>query len=71
MGITKKDDKYIGKALISSERSLDIFDKIRDTLKSVGDKIYEGIADSTPIENTSYDPCKYCAVKPMCRKNNF
>ena len=71
LGITKKDDKYIGKALISSERSIDIFDKIRDTLKSVGDKIYEGIADSTPIENTSYDPCKYCAVKPMCRKNNF
>ena len=71
MGISQKDGKYTGKALVSSEKFDELYAQIKDTLTDIGERIYKGIADSKPIDNASYDPCKYCAVKPMCRRNDF
>ncbi len=71
MGITQKDGVYTGKPLIGGEQLYGLFDKIKDTLTEIGDKIYSGIADCSPIDVGGTDPCKYCELKPICRKNNF
>ncbi len=71
MGVTQKNGKYVGKALLSSEELTGLFEKTSDTLKAIGEKIYAGIADCSPIELAGQDPCKYCTVKQMCRKNNI
>ncbi len=69
LGISKKDGKFVGKSLISSDNFLNLYDSISKTLIQIGENIYDGIADSSPIEGE--DPCKYCKVYPICRKNNF
>ncbi len=71
MGITKKDDAYQGRPLIDSEELYGLFDKIKQTLSDIGDKIYSGLADCTPLNIGGSDPCQYCEMKPICRKNNF
>lgn len=67
LGISEKDGKYKGKALISSEKFRELFEDVSDTLKQIGKSIYDGIADCSPL--ASEDPCRYCKVSPMCRKN--
>ncbi|MBO5204001.1 MAG: PD-(D/E)XK nuclease family protein [Clostridia bacterium] len=72
LGISKnKNDEYVGRSLISAERFEELYGQIEDTLKDIGNRIYEGIADREPIDYGGIDPCKYCSVKPICRKNDF
>ncbi len=71
MGITKKDGRFVGKPLISSEEFGELYSKIRKTLTDIGERIYEGIADCKPLELSGTDPCKYCTVKQMCRKDHL
>ncbi len=69
LGVKKQDGKYVGKALIDSEGFDDLNAQITDTLTQIGNKIYEGIADCSPLVGS--DPCKSCKLKPICRKNDF
>ncbi len=71
LGVTKKDGKYIGKALIDTQQFEQLHEQILDTLADIANKIYSGIADCAPISYGGSDPCKYCAAKPICRKNDF
>ena len=72
MGVTRnKSGALVGKALISAEDFSGLYTQIEDTIKDIASRIYEGIADSTPLRYGDKDPCKYCSVKPICRKNNF
>lgn len=67
MGIAKKDGVYVGKPLISSERFENLFSDVKETLMQIGMNIYGGIADCSPLQKE--DPCRYCKIYPMCRKN--
>lgn len=67
MGIAKKDGVYVGKPLISSERFENLFSDVKETLLQIGMNIYSGIADCAPMQKE--DPCRYCKIYPMCRKN--
>ncbi|MBO7310725.1 MAG: PD-(D/E)XK nuclease family protein, partial [Clostridia bacterium] len=69
LGIYQKNGKYVGKSLVSSKDFSNLYASISDTLVKIGENIYSGIADCTPM--VGEDPCKYCNVYPMCRKNNF
>jgi ATP-dependent helicase/nuclease subunit B len=71
MGVTQKDGEFVGSSLVSGEEFSDIYDKIKQILVEIGDKIYDGIADCSPLELGGQDPCKYCTVKQMCRKSDF
>lgn len=72
LGISRdKDGKYVGKSLISAESFDTLYGQIEDTLKAIGSRIYEGIADCEPLDYNGTDPCKYCTVKPICRKNDL
>jgi ATP-dependent helicase/nuclease subunit B len=71
LGVTKKDGKYSGKALIDRNGFDTLHRQILDTLAEIGNKIYDGIADCTPISYGGSDPCKYCTAKPICRNNVF
>ncbi len=68
LGIKLKNGAFSGTSLLSSEELYGLFDNIKSTLTEIGDKIYSGIADCRPIEVAGCDPCKYCAVKHMCRR---
>ena len=67
LGISQKDGKYTGSSLISDDAFCNLFDSVTDTLSQLGKEIYNGIADCSPL--VSEDPCRYCKVAPMCRKN--
>ena len=69
LGITQKDGVPTGKALVSEESFQKIYSDVRSTLMEIGSKIYQGIADCIPTDAPGQDPCKYCTVRPMCRKN--
>lgn len=72
LGISKnKENKYVGKALIDAESFGELNEQIKQTLTDIAERIYQGIADCAPLEYGSQDPCKYCAVKAMCRKNDL
>ncbi len=71
MGITKKDGIYTGKPLIGGEALDELFEKIKATLSEIGMSIYRGIADCSPLNVGGNEPCQYCELMPMCRKNNF
>lgn len=72
LGVAKnKSGDFVGKALISSEDLTGLYSQIEDTIKDIATRIYEGIADSTPLHYGDQDPCKYCSVKPICRKNSY
>ncbi|MBQ9112278.1 MAG: PD-(D/E)XK nuclease family protein [Clostridia bacterium] len=72
LGVSKnKNGEYTGKALISGEAFDELYGQIESTIRDIGNSIYSGIADSTPLRYGDNDPCKYCTVKPICRKNNY
>ncbi|MBE6576812.1 MAG: hypothetical protein E7653_01575 [Ruminococcaceae bacterium] len=71
LGIKEKDGKYEGKALIDSEKFEEIEAQIIDKLTEIGNKIYSGVADCAPLNYKNSDPCKWCKLKPICRKNDF
>ena len=70
LGVSEKKGKYVGRALVDPERFDSLYEQIKQILTEIGDSIYAGIADSKPIEYGGNDPCRYCKVKPICRKNN-
>lgn len=59
-----------GKSLISAEELSALEGEIRDTLISIAERIYAGVADCQPKSIGGSDPCKYCTAKPLCRRVN-
>ncbi len=71
LGVKVKDGKFVGSPLLSSEELDGLFEDIKATLTDIGEKIYSGVADCKPLSLAGVDPCKYCTVKQLCRKNDF
>ena len=69
LGVTHKDGVYSGKALVDINQLGGIFEELKQTLINIGNNVYSGIADCSPMTNFGQDPCHYCTAKQICRKN--
>ncbi len=48
----------------------EIANEINTVMKNIGNNIKDGLADASPIEDEKLSPCKYCKLKPFCRKTD-
>ncbi len=48
----------------------EIASEITSVMKEIGNSIKSGCADASPIQQESLSPCKYCKLKPFCRKTD-
>jgi len=71
LGVTEKNGVFSGKALVDIGQLGGIFDDLKQTLVNIGNNIYSGIADCSPMNELGQDPCHYCTAKQICRKNIF
>ena len=71
LGVTQRDGVFSGKALVDIGELGGIFDELKETLINIGNNIYAGIADCSPMNELGQDPCHYCTAKQICRKNIF
>lgn len=69
LGVKKKADGTVyGKALASAEVFSTLQNDIEKTLKQIAEKMMSGAADAEPLIHGQKDPCEYCAMKPICRR---
>lgn len=69
-GIKKnKDGEMVGKALIDREGFSSLYDQIHETVERITMALREGHADATPLQYGGRNPCEYCNMKPICRRN--
>ena len=69
-GIRKNKDGIInGSALTSSENFEKIFEQMKDTILKIADEAICGVAYAVPMKLDKNYSCKYCNMKPICRKN--
>jgi len=54
-------------ALISLEEFGRLYDEIENVIISIGEDIRSGRCESRPTRLTSYHPCKFCKMRPVCR----
>ena len=71
LGVTHNGATFSGKALVDIAQLGCIFDELKETLINIGNNIYAGIADCSPMNELGQDPCHYCTAKQICRKNIF
>lgn len=68
-GIKQKSDGALyGKALASAEMFEKIQSEIEDTVRRIAEQIRSGDADAEPFVYKKNDPCTYCPMKPVCRR---
>ncbi len=69
LGVTHKNGVYSGKALVDINQLGEIFEELKRTLVNIGNHVYSGVADCSPLTDLGQDPCHYCSAKQICRKN--
>lgn len=66
----KKDGSLTGGALTSSEDFERLYSEISETVKSIIEKLRQGNAGATPLRYGKNDPCEFCKMKPVCRRDD-
>lgn len=83
-GITKKTKKkkkekgkpeeteevIVGKALASAELFKSLEKDIERVIKRIAEEMFSGSAKAVPLLYKKNDPCSYCTMKPICRRND-
>ena len=64
-----KDGNICGNGTVSSESFEAIFNKMSDTILNISQELLGGNANADPLEVGGNTPCRYCHMKPICRKN--
>ena len=64
----KKDGEIVGDALTSSEDFEGLYAEINDTVKKMLTELRKGNAGASPLRYGDNDPCDFCKMKPVCRK---
>ncbi len=57
-------------SLTSLEDFAALLKETENTVRRIGGEIKSGNAHTAPICDKKHDACKYCAMKPICRKSN-
>jgi len=55
--------------LKSLEDFSELLTNIENTVRDIGNEIKRGNASASPICDKKHNACKYCEMKPICRKN--
>ncbi|MBQ8510845.1 MAG: PD-(D/E)XK nuclease family protein [Clostridia bacterium] len=67
----KKDGSFSkSDALRSLEDFGGLLHSIEDTVREIGLEIKRGNASARPMRTKAHDACKYCKMKPICRKSD-
>ena len=59
-----------GAPLVSSEAFGDIFGQLEETIIKISNELVKGIADASPMQIDGDSACRYCNMKPICRKTD-
>ena len=59
-----------GDALTSAEKFESIYAQINDTVMKITSALKKGAAGATPLRYGKNDPCEYCKMKPVCRRDD-
>ena len=65
----KKSGELTGDALTSAEEFEDLYRQITDTVEKISVRLKNGDAGATPLRYGKKDPCSYCKMKSVCRKD--
>lgn len=63
-----KDGNLVGKALTDEESFGRIYTEIQTVIEKITNELRGGKADATPLQYDGQDPCEYCNMKPICRR---
>lgn len=66
----KKDGTLTGNALTSAEKFEELYCQISDTVKKIATELRQGKAGAIPLIYDKNDPCEYCKMKPICRRED-
>ena len=66
-GIHKSYEKYV----LSEEGFESVRKTVGEYVVDVGNRILDGKTDIAPCTGAKESPCKYCIMKPVCRKSSF
>ena len=65
----KKDGSYSSSdSLTSLDGFKTLLSSVEGTIKEIGNEIKRGNASAKPIRNKKHDACRYCEMRPVCRK---
>ncbi len=65
----KKDGSFTNSdSLTSLDGFKALLSSIEDTVRGIGNEIKRGNASASPLKNKKQDACKYCEMRPICRK---
>ena len=65
----KKDGQIVGDALTSAEDFDALYVQISDTIKKLMTELKGGCAGARPLRYGKNDPCGFCKMRPVCRKD--
>ena len=61
----------VGDALTSRDKFDELYAQIRSTVEKITKELRGGVAHATPLRyKKSNDPCEYCSMKPICRRDD-
>ena len=70
MGVKRnKEGALCGSALATNESFNDIFLKMQNTILKISNQLIGGNANAEPLEVEGETACRFCNMKPICRKN--
>ncbi len=65
----KKDGSFSSTdSLTSLDGFKTLLSSIEGTIENIGNEIKRGNASAKPMQTKKHDACKYCAMRPICRK---
>ena len=65
-----KDGTIKGDALTSKEKFEELYTQINDTIIKLMNELKKGNAGASPLRYGKNDPCDFCKMKPVCRKDD-
>lgn len=63
-----KEGTPIGRALTDRESFSQLYDQIAGVVEKITTELRQGKADADPIQYQSQNPCDYCNMRPICRR---
>ena len=71
-GVRKNSDTGVmmGDALTSPKEFDRLYNEISDTVKEIIQKLRRGHAGASPLRYDGRNPCDYCKMKPVCRRES-
>ncbi len=63
-----KEGAIVGRALTDRESFSHLYDQIAEVIERIATELRQGNANADPIQYQSKNPCDYCNMRPICRR---